>query len=261
MEQETRLDWLLSYLLNEHKGQDNIEVPESYTEKRVLFRGLVNMRLPFPVSKDFINIQDAFLTEEVREKGIVTLDNIPPCLVNDRLSLWQGDITRLAIDTIVNAANSEMLGCFVPGHHCIDNAIHTAAGVQLREECHDIMRAQGHLEKTGAAKITKGYNLPAKYVIHTVGPAVKGKPTKVQMRELARCYQSCLELAALNDIKTIAFCCISTGVFAFPKVLAAEIAIDTVLRFLKRDTSISRIVFNVFTDEDFRLYKEMINIL
>ena len=261
MEQEKRLDWLLKYLLEEYREQGNIKTPENYAEKRALLRRLVNMRPPHPVTKEYIHIQDAFLTEEARQKGIVGLDDIPPCPANGRISLWQGDITRLAIDAIVNAANSAMLGCFVPGHHCIDNAIHTAAGVQLREECYTLMRKQGHDEPTGTAKITSAYNLPCQHVLHTVGPIVKENPTKEQAGELKRCYQSCLELAALSGIKTIAFCCISTGVFAFPKSYAAEIAVETVSSYLKQNAGIHRVVFNVFTEEDVGIYKKLINIL
>lgn len=261
MEQEKRLNYLLDYLKRDYAGKNDIEMPAEYTEKRALFRTLVNVRSPCPVTSDFLKIQDAFLQEEAKQRGIVKLEDIPACSSNDRISLWQGDITRLEVDAIVNAANSEMLGCFVPGHHCIDNAIHTAAGVQLREKCHDIMKIQGHPEKTGDAKITKGYNLPAKYVIHTVGPIVKNGPTKVQAEELAQCYQSCLNLAVSSGIKTIAFCCISTGMFAFPKSSAAEIAVETVSNFLKHDVSIHRVVFNVFTDEDVGIYKKLFNTL
>jgi len=255
MEQETQLDYLLKYLLKEHGGQGSIEPPEGYAEKRALFRALVNMRPPQPVSDDFLRVQDAFLQEEAQQKGVVGLDEIPPCKINSRISLWQGDITRLAVDAIVNAANSEMLGCFVPKHHCIDNAIHTAAGIQLREECHAIMAAQGHSEGTGLAKITKGHNLPAKYVIHTVGPIVNSGVTAQQKQELVQCYQSCLNIAVLYGIRSIAFCCVSTGVFAFPKKLAAQIAIDTVRRWLERDSCIKRVIFNVFTDEDYQIYR------
>ncbi|MGL5513180.1 MAG: protein-ADP-ribose hydrolase [Sporomusa sp.] len=257
MEQEKRLDYLLEYLIHDYAGKNEIEIPTEYTEKKALFRALVNVRSPRSVPPDFLKKQDAFLQQEARQKGIVTLDEIPPCFYNARISLWQGDITRLAVDAIVNAANSEMLGCFVPGHNCIDNAIHTTAGVHLREKCHKVMQEQGHPEQTGSAKITEGYNLPAKYIIHTVGPIVKGKPTKRQAGELARCYQSCLELAVSHNIQSIAFCCISTGIFAFPKALAAKIAIDAVIGYLKENKQIERIIFNVFTDEDFAIYNKL----
>ncbi|WP_367569104.1 protein-ADP-ribose hydrolase [Lacrimispora sp.] len=258
MEQEKRLNYLLDYLKRDYAGKSDIEIPAGYTEKRALLRALVNVRSPRPVSADFLKIQDAFLQEEASQKGIITLEDIPPCFSKNRISLWQGDITRLAVDAIVNAANSEMLGCFVPGHSCIDNAIHTAAGVQLRERCHEIMQEQGHLEKTSDAKITEGFNLPAKYVIHTVGPIAKGSPTKAQEKELGRCYISCLELAASHDIQSIAFCCISTGVFAFPKALAAEIAVNTVIDYLREYATFDRVVFNVFTDEDYLIYKRIL---
>jgi len=254
MEQEKRLDCLLDYLKRDHTGKNDFEIPAGYTEKRTLFRALVNVRPPRPVTADFLKIQDAFLHEESRQKGIITLAEIPPCPSNDRISLWRGDITRLAVDAIVNAANSEMRGCFVPGHHCIDNAIHTAAGLQLREECHLLMEKQRHPEGTGGAKITKGYNLPAKHVIHTVGPIVQDSPTERQHQELAGCYRSCLDLAVQNGLRSIAFCCISTGVFSFPKALASKIAINVVRECLKEGRKIERVIFNVFTDEDYYHY-------
>jgi O-acetyl-ADP-ribose deacetylase (regulator of RNase III) len=233
-------------------------MPESYAEKRSLFRALVNARPPLPASKSFVSVQDDFLKEETLLKGIVQLDMISPCSANGRISLCQGDITRLKVDAIVNAANAEMLGCFVPGHHCIDNAIHTAAGIQLRHECHAIMREQGRPEKTGAAKITKGYNLPAKYVIHTVGSIVKGKLTKQHCNELADCYCSCLGLAVKSGLDCVAFCCVSTGVFCFPNEKAAEIAVRAVTDFLPNNIGLKRVIFNVFTNTDYHLYHNLL---
>lgn len=259
MEQEKRLDFLLNFLKRDNVGKYEIIIPTGYTEKRALLRALVNVRSPRPVTADFLRIQDAFLREETKQKGIVNLEDIPPCPSNERISLWRGDITRLAVDAIVNAANSEMLGCFVPGHNCIDNAIHTAAGVQLRQECYEIMEKQGYPEKTGDVKITQGFNLPAKHVIHTVGPIVKGKPTKTQENELTRCYLSCLELSASHGIQSIAYCCISTGVFAFPKTIASEIAINTVMKHLKEHRQVKRVIFNVFDDENYFIYQNLIN--
>lgn len=206
-----------------------------------------------------------FPTEEAKEKGIVTLEEIPTVEEQyggkrpyaDRLSVWQGDITRLSVDAIVNAANSQMLGCFVPCHKCIDNAIHSAAGIQLRQECSQIMKMQGHEERTGNAKITKGYNLPCRYVIHTVGPIVRGNLTGNDCRLLRSCYDSCLELAEAKGLKSIAFCCISTGEFHFPNEAAAEIAVEAVTDFLK-NSSLERVIFNVFKEYDRSLYEQLL---
>ena len=183
---------------------------------------------------------------------------LPPSSLDGRLVLWRGDITTLKIDAIVNAANSALRGCFVPCHSCIDNIIHTYAGVQLRLDCDTIMNEQGYEEPTGQAKITPAYNLPSRYVIHTVGPIVSGKLTKKHCRQLADCYCSCLGLAAENGLKSIAFCCISTGEFHFPQQKAAEIAVKTVREYLKQDTSIERVVFNVFKPEDQEIYREIL---
>ncbi len=250
MEQDDRLEWLLEWLLAELPAQDRPDKPETYAERRALYRALVNIRPPRAVSAAFLATQDAFLQEEARRKGIVAPDAIPPCATDSRLSVWRGDITRLAVDAIVNAANSAMLGCFVPGHHCIDNAIHTAAGVQLREECHVLMSRQGCPEEPGQAKVTRGYNLPARSVMHTVGPQVTGLPTKTQQAQLAACYKACLEAAARHGLKTVAFCCISTGIFAFPQQLAARIATSTVRGWLAGQTGVERVIFTVFTAND-----------
>jgi O-acetyl-ADP-ribose deacetylase (regulator of RNase III) len=179
-------------------------------------------------------------------------------ILADKISIWQGDITRLQADAIVNAANSQMLGCFAPCHSCIDNAIHSAAGIQLRDECYRIMKAQGHEEPTGSAKITNGYNLPAKYVIHTVGPIVYGKLTKKEEKQLESCYKSCLHLAEKKGLGSIAFCCISTGEFHFPNDRAAEIAVKTVEEMLPNCKHIKKIVFNVFKDADYQIYKKLL---
>jgi len=208
------LNYLINSLLEENPALRGVQIPQDKDSKRRLFRALCNIREPLPVSEEFLKAQDVELQRQLQEKGIVRLEDIP----GGSIRLWQGDITQLQIDAIVNAANSEMLGCFHPLHGCIDNAIHSAAGVQLRLECADLMQALGHPEPTGAAKITKGYNLPAKYVIHTVGPIVQGmEPTDQNKENLASCYRSCLQLAEANGLKSIAFCCISTGEFRFPK--------------------------------------------
>lgn len=220
------------------------------------FRGLVNVRPPLPIGDDFLAMQDELLREIARKKGIVSLADLTP--VRDNLYVWQGDITTLAVDAIVNAANAQMTGCCIPAHKCIDNAIHTFAGVQLRMECDSIIKAQGHLEPTGSAKITKGYNLPAKYVLHTVGPIVSGTLKERDCEMLVSCYRACLELAAANGAESIAFCCISTGEFHFPNEKAAEIAVQTVTEYLKNSNSKTKVIFNVFKDLDRDIYRELL---
>lgn len=238
--------------MNELGNREDLNIPDDLRGRQLMMRALLNMRMPSPVSEAFLRAQDAELQAQLRDKGIVEPKG-------RGLLLWQGDITRLKVDAIVNAANSQMLGCFIPLHNCIDNAIHSAAGVQLRLDCEKLMREQGHEESTGGAKITKGYNLPAKYVLHTVGPIVSnGKPTKEQEEQLASCYRSCIMLADSNDLKSIAFCCISTGVFGFPQRRAAEIAVSTVKECLRDCMHIDTVIFNVFKDDDFKKYKGLL---
>lgn len=232
--------------------------PMERTAQRRLLRSLMNVRPPKPLSPEYLALQDSLLSEERDEKDIVDVKSLPACAKDPRLLLWQGDITRLNADAIVNAANSAMLGCFRPCHGCIDNAIHSAAGSQLREECSRLMMAQGHEEPTGEAKVTSAYNLPCKFVIHTVGPVVSGRLTPKHERQLSGCYRSCLELANQMGLESIAFCCISTGEFHFPNAGAAEIAIATVLEFLSHPTSLKGIVFNVFQDSDLRIYQKLL---
>lgn len=221
-----------------------------------LFRSLVNLREPKPADQEFIELQDTFLQNVIRQKGIADMADLTP--VQDNLYLWQGDITTLRVDAIVNAANSGMTGCYHPCHGCIDNAIHTYAGVQLRLECAKMMARQGFPEPTGKAKITKAYNLPCKYVIHTVGPIVSGRLTHKDCDHLASCYRSCLELAVRNHLQSIAFCCISTGEFHFPNRAAAEIAIKTT-KIYREETGCSlNILFNVFKEQDDAIYKELL---
>lgn len=256
-----QLDRLLGALLAECSGYSRISIPDSIEDKRNLLRSLMNVRKPAPLSEELIAIQDNELTQQRLEKGVVTIAPIPVSPLDHRLRLWKGDITRLQVDAIVNAANSQMLGCFIPMHRCIDNAIHSAAGLQLREECASIMQAQGHEEPAGMAKITQGYNLPAKWVIHTVGPIVYGDyPTDDDCRLLADCYRSCLTLANERELRSIAFCCISTGEFRFPHGKAAEIAVATVTGFLDshRSVSFETIVFNVFKDIDYYIYEKLL---
>lgn len=250
MNQKERLTSLVKYLLEE-KNLD-MDIPHTYDELFQLYRSLVNIRNAKPISQEFLNIQDQILQEENQNKGIVSFDN-----TKEQIIVWKGDITRLKVDAIVNAANNQMEGCFVPGHHCIDNAIHTFAGVQLRNDCHQIMTRQGFLEPTGKAKITKAYNLPSQYVLHTVGPVIRGQVTKKDEILLASCYENCLRLAEEYQLKTIAFCCISTGVFHFPNEHAARIAIKTVKEYLK-NSKIEKVIFNVFKDEDELIYSNLL---
>ena len=259
-----RLDFLIDYLIKEDPQYSEMEIPTTEQGKRDLFRALRNVREPKPVSEEFLRLQDEELQAQLQEKGIVEWDAVKQfSIFNSQfsISLRQGDITRLRVDAIVNAANAQMLGCFHPLHGCIDNAIHSAAGVQLREECHRLMQQQGHLEPTGRAKITKAYNLPCKYVIHTVGPIVPtGIPTPMQKEQLASCYRSIMQLADENHLESIAFCCISTGEFRFPNRLAAEIAVQTVKNYLTAhpDCSVKQVVFNVFKDEDKDIYGRLL---
>lgn len=211
--------------------------------------------MPRPVSEEFLQVQDAYLQEETRRKGITTLDQLEP--VEDGIYLWQGDITTLSCGAIVNAANSQMLGCFVPCHGCIDNAIHTYAGVQLRLECARLMTGQEE-EPTGNAKITKAYNLPCRYILHTVGPIISGAVTQANRELLASCYRTCLELAAETGLGSIAFCCISTGEFHFPNELAAEIAIQTVGELQRQTPDKIKVIFNVFKNRDYEIYKRLL---
>ena len=266
----TRIDKLIRYLIDENPEYSAMEIPETEQEKRDLFRALCNVREPKPVSEEFLRLQDEELQAQLQEKGIVELVDVEGIRrgekflapTGEQLSLWQGDITRLRVDAIVNAANAQMLGCFHPLHKCIDNAIHSAAGVQLREECHQLMQQQGHLEPTGIAKITKAYNLPCKHVIHTVGPIIpNGIPTVFQQDQLASCYRSIMQLADENHLESIAFCCISTGEFRFPNQLAAEIAVHTVKDYLTSHPtcSVIQVVFNVFKDEDRDIYQRILS--
>ena len=254
MKQTERRVYLIEYLLAE-RGE-RIEIPnDAYNQKRLL-RSLFNIRMPKETSEDFLQIQDVYLQEENRRKGITDIADLQP--VQDDIYLWQGDITTLRCDAIVNAANSQMLGCFRPCHGCIDNAIHTFAGVQLRRNCNEIMQKQGHNEPTGQAKITPAYNLPCKYVLHTVGPIVSGRLTEEHCELLKSCYLSCLKLAEKNSCKSVAFCCISTGVFGFPQREAAQIAVDTVKEYKEENHSDIKVIFNVFKDDDYAIYNEIL---
>lgn len=256
MNQAERRIYLVKELLAEQPRYQDMAIPNDAQEQKDLLRALMNVRLPAPVSEAFLNVQDAYLQAETAAKGITRLENLQEA--GDGLYLWQGDITTLACDAIVNAANSQMLGCFRPLHNCIDNCIHTYAGVQLRSKCHELMTAQGHKEPTGKAKITPAYNLPCRYVIHTVGPIVEGRLTQTHCALLADCYRSCLTLATENGCESIAFCCISTGVFGFPQQEAVGIAVNTVRDFLANHNSHMKVIFNVFKDADLAIYRELL---
>lgn len=256
MNQTERRIFLIKELLSERPKYAHMQIPANAEEQKRLLRSLFNTRMPEPVSEKFLQVQDKYLQEETARKGITLLDDLTP--EKDNLYLWQGDITTLRCDAIVNAANSQLLGCFCPNHGCIDNAIHTFAGVQLRLACADIMREQIVDEEPGKAKITAAYNLPCNYVFHTVGPIVKSCVTKEDERLLASCYRSCLELAERNRINSIAFCCISTGEFHFPNGRAAEIAMQTVTEFMAQKQSEMKVIFNVFKDLDYEIYKKLL---
>lgn len=254
MTQEERLTFLLDYLLRER--QEKFDVPADPQGRRQLLRALMNVRMPAPVSDEFLQVQDAYLQEETRRKGITDLQELEP--VEPGIYLWQGDITTLRCDAIVNAANSQMLGCFVPCHGCIDNAIHTYAGVQLRLECSGLMKRQGHKEEPGRAKITKAYNLPCRYVLHTIGPVIGDAVAVSDRRLLADCYRSCLDLAARHGLHSVAFCCISTGEFRFPNELAAQVAIQTVIQWQRENPNQIEVIFNVFKERDYDIYEKLL---
>ncbi|WP_304067123.1 protein-ADP-ribose hydrolase [Megamonas hypermegale] len=251
MTQAEQLDFLIRELM------PDINIPANTAAKWRLFRSLVNMRPAGSVSEKFLQVQDDFLQNEIKSKGVTNADDLKP--LKGKLCLWQGDITTLKIDAIVNAANSQLTGCYYPCHGCIDNAIHTFAGVQLRNKCAEIMQKQGFPEPTGQAKITPAYNLPSRYILHTVGPIIRGKLTAHDCEMLASCYRSCLKLANAYGLQSIAFCCISTGEFHFPRRQAAEIAVKTVQDFLFQSVSVQKVVFNVFTNEDRKIYEKIIS--
>ena len=256
MTQTARRKYLISALLKEQPQYSEIEIPSNEQEQKTLLRALLNIRMPLPVTDEFLTVQDAYLQEEMRQKGITALSDLEP--IQKGLYLWRGDITTLQCDGIVNAANSQLLGCFCPNHGCIDNAIHTFAGVQLRLTCAKLMKRQGHEEETGRAKITPAYNLPSRYVLHTVGPIIHGWLTKKDKELLASCYRSCLELAEQNGLKSIAFCCISTGEFHFPNDKAAQIAMETVKEYKEQKHSEIEVIFNVFKELDYNIYRGLL---
>lgn len=257
MNQSEKRIYLIQELLKESDEYSRITIPKKTEEQKLLLRGLMNIRPPRKNNPDFQQIQDSYLTEETRQKGIVTLEELSP--IQPGIYVWQGDITTLQCDAIVNAANSGMTGCYVPNHRCIDNCIHIFAGTQLRLDCAEMMHRQGYEEPTGQAKITPGYNLPCKYILHTVGPIIRGRLTTDDCKLLASCYRSCLELAAENNLESVAFCCISTGEFHFPNDKAAEIAVTEVRTFLQKETSVKKVIFNVFKDLDKEIYERLLS--
>ena len=257
MDQTERRRFLIRYLLAERDEDANYPLPPDADGQKRLLRGLMNVRPPSPVSEDFLAVQNDYLRERAHEKGVIDAASLPrirPCV-----SLWQGDITRLKCGAIVNAANSQLLGCFAPCHGCIDNAIHTFAGVQLRLACARLKERE-HLaeERPGGARITPAFNLPSRFVLHTVGPIVGDRVTAEDLAALASCYRSCLKLAAANDLESVAFCCISTGEFCFPNEEAAEIAVKTVTEFLRAAERSLHVIFNVFKDLDLAVYQKLL---
>ena len=273
MTQDQRLNFLVRRFREDARDYQNIPTGETAEERRTILRSLMNIRMPGMLDQETMDIQDAYLLERNAEKGIVSpseIETVAASLGSSHpfapvLSIWQGDITRLAADAIVNAANSQMLGCFVPMHTCIDNCIHTYAGVQLRAECHRQMRAlrrkygADYEQPTAVPMLTGGYNLPAKHVIHVVGPIVQGSLSPALEADLASCYRNVLDLCREHELRTVAFCCISTGVFRFPNDRAAEIAVETVTRWLEQNNGqIDRVIFNVFKEEDLALYGKLL---
>ena len=256
MTQSERRLYLITELKKENPQYAELPVPSDTAEQKHLLRALFNVRMPKAASEEFLKIQDAYLREETRLKGVTDISAFTP--IQPDIYLWQGDITTLRCDAIVNAANNQMLGCFCPNHGCIDNAIHTYAGVQLRLACAELMKKQGHEEQTGHAKITPAHNLPCRFVIHTVGPIVYGRLTDKDCELLRSCYRSCLKVADENGLKSIAFCCISTGEFHFPNEKAAEIAIDSVKKYKAETQSEIKVIFNVFKDTDYKIYRELL---
>jgi O-acetyl-ADP-ribose deacetylase (regulator of RNase III) len=273
MTQKERLDYLVEEFKADSVQYRDLETPADTEGKKCLLRSLMNIRMPHPMEDRVLEIQNEYLCERIRENGIVTLSDIPTIsdqgsshAFADRLSIWQGDITRLAVDAVVNAANAQMLGCFQPCHSCIDNCIHTFAGVQLRAECARQMNTlrirygRNYEQPTAVPMLTDGYNLPARKVVHIVGPVVYDRLTPELEKDLADCYRNTLDLCAENGLRSVAFCCISTGVFHFPANRAAEIAIGTVTEWLRKNgEKMDRVIFNVFNDKDKGYYEQLLH--
>ena len=256
MKQSERRIFLIKSLLQERTEYKDISISSDIEQQKHLLRALMNVRAPQQIGTEFLRIQDEYLQYEIAAKGITDVAELTP--VQQGIYLWQGDITTLKCDAVVNAANSGMTGCYIPNHRCIDNAIHTFAGMQLRLVCDNLMEQQGYPEPAGGAKITPAFNLPSRYVLHTVGPVISGKVNKYERELLASCYRSCLELAAENKLESVAFCCISTGEFHFPNELAAEIAVQSVKKFFRLQTGVKKVIFNVFKDLDKNIYQKLL---
>ena len=256
MKQSERRIFLIKSLLQERTEYRDISISADTEQQKQLLRALMNVRAPKPIGTEFLRIQDEYLQYEIAAKGITDVAELTP--VQHGIYLWQGDITTLKCDAVVNAANSGMTGCYIPNHRCIDNAIHTFAGMQLRLICDNLMEQQGYPEPAGSAKITPAFNLPSRYVLHTVGPVISGKVKKYERELLASCYRSCLELAAENKLESVALCCISTGEFHFPNELAAEIAVQSVKKFFRLQTGVKKVIFNVFKDLDKNIYQKLL---
>ena len=263
MTQNGRLDYLVEEFKADSVQYKDLQTPKDTEGKRRILRSLMNVRMPRKMDEAVLAVQDEYLQARIRENGIVEPADIP--IIRDRMSIWQGDITRLAVDAIVNAANSQMLGCFVPMHTCIDNCIHTFAGVQLRAECARQMEqlksryGRDYEQPTALPMLTDAYNLPARKVIHIVGPIVQGRLTTSLENDLAACYRNTLDMCLENGLKSVAFCCISTGVFHFPNKRAAEIAVQTVTGWLSEHPGgMERVIFNVFKDEDKAYYEQLL---
>lgn len=256
MKQSERRIFLIKSLLQERTEYRDISISSDIEQQKQLLRALMNVRAPQQIGTEFLRIQDEYLQYEIAAKGITDVAELTP--VQQGIYLWQGDITTLKCDAVVNAANSGMTGCYIPNHRCIDNAIHTFAGMQLRLVCDNLMEQQGYPEPAGSAKITPAFNLPSRYVLHTVGPVISGKVNKYERELLASCYRSCLELAAKNKLESVAFCCISTGEFHFPNELAAEIAVQSVKKFFRLQTGVKKVIFNVFKDLDKNIYQKLL---
>ena len=256
MKQSERRIFLIKSLLQERTEYRDISISADTEQQKQLLRALMNVRTPQQIGKEFLRIQDEYLQYEIAAKGITDVAELTP--VQQGIYLWQGDITTLKCDAVVNAANSGMTGCYIPNHRCIDNAIHTFAGMQLRLICDNLMEQQGYPEPAGGAKITPAFNLPSRYALHTVGPVISGKVKKYERELLASCYRSCLELAAKNKLESVAFCCISTGEFHFPNELAAEIAVQSVKKFFRLQTGVKKVIFNVFKDLDKNIYQKLL---
>lgn len=254
--QNERLIWMIQYLLNENSRYGKVVIPDNPKERFHLYRSLVNVRMPEPICEEFINTERKYLQGELAQRGITDINHLIP--LKKDIYLWQGDITTLKCDAIVNAANHQLLGCFCPCHACIDNCIHTFAGVRLRLKCSEIMKAQGYKEPAGEAKITPAYNLPSKYVIHTVGPIIKDNPCRKDENLLVSCYRQCLKTADEYNLKSIAFCCISTGEFHYPNDKAAQTAVDTVEKYKAETNSKIKVIFNVFKKTDYEIYQKLL---